>query len=68
MARRNQPQEDGYVECDDCGHPIEEHDRNGCTYTFDEHHCGCEQKWTQREIRECRRRHGLPARWNPNVY
>jgi hypothetical protein len=54
-----QAREDGYVECGECGHPIEQHDTDGCDIT----ECGCTEKWSRAEIRRVRLREGLPARW-----
>lgn len=48
---------DGHVECDECGHPIEDHSRKGCTLT----ECGCTDPWTKTEIRAARKREGLTA-------
>ena len=49
-----------YVECAECGHPVELHGMWGCEQ-LDE--CGCDVGWKVRQIRELRRAHGLPARW-----
>jgi hypothetical protein len=51
-----QAREDGYVECGECGHPIEQHDTDGCDI-------GCTERWSRAEIRRVRLREGLPARW-----
>lgn len=53
---------DNYVECDECGHPIEVHDRAGCHSTGSE--CTCRAGWTVAEIRRARREAGLPARYH----
>jgi hypothetical protein len=57
-----QAQEDGYVECGDCGHEIEQHDTGGCAALGAE--CTCLEGWTKEEIRRVRLREGLPADWN----
>lgn len=55
----------GYVECTECGHPIENHGaRTGCDDIGGE--CPCNVDWTRDDIRRVRREEGLPARWNPN--
>lgn len=59
-----QPERDGYVECDECGHPIEEHDTKGCQTALDEP-CPCPDRYTKAEIRAIRVRNSLPARWTP---
>lgn len=51
---------DGYVTCDDCGHPLERHDRKGCHGTDG---CTCPVRITAQEIGEVRIRLGLPRRW-----
>lgn len=65
MANR-QPQGEGnnYVECTECGHPIEEHGLGGCEVDRDER-CSCPTRWTKAQIREARVADGLPAsyRW-----
>jgi hypothetical protein len=49
---------DGYVECDSCGHPIEDHNKSGC----DE--CDtCKVSWTRAEVSRVRRESGLPGRF-----
>jgi hypothetical protein len=52
-----QAQEDGYVECGECGHAIEQHDREGCDV------CSCREVWTVTEIKRVRVREGLDAEW-----
>lgn len=49
--------DDGYVECTECGHPIEQHGTEGCTVCF------CGVVWTVAEIKRTRRREGLPGEW-----
>jgi len=44
-----------YVECDSCGHPIEDHNRGGCR----EPECVCAVAWTAAEIRRVRKSEGL---------
>jgi hypothetical protein len=61
--RTPQPLEDGYVECGECGHPIEAHDRQGCCACGGE--CPCLEAWTEAEIRRVRRREGLPGIYDP---
>jgi len=57
-------QEDGYVECTECGHEVEIHNLTGCTaFELMVDQCGCPARWTQAEIRQLRLREGLPARW-----
>ena len=58
----------GYVECDNCGHPVENHDTKGCTYEFDGIPCGCAMRWTLKEIRAVRKLNGLPARWSRSEF
>lgn len=50
-----------YVQCEECGCPIEGHDRNGCHNLGGE--CACRVQWTTAEIRKARKEAGLPARW-----
>jgi len=53
-----QAQEDGYVECSECGHALEQHDTDGCMI------CGtCPTRWTRRQIMDVRQREGLPREW-----
>jgi hypothetical protein len=56
---QRQAEEDGFVECSECGHPIEQHDPKGCRLAGDE--CTCTEKWTQLQIRAARESYGLPA-------
>lgn len=53
-------QENGYVECGECGAPIEQHNKNGSTLPDST----CKEKWTKKEIVRVRIREGLPGRWN----
>jgi hypothetical protein len=64
MSRQPQDESNNYVECTECGHPIEEHGLGGCEVNRDER-CPCLVKWTKAAIRECRVAVGLPAsyRW-----
>jgi hypothetical protein len=55
-----QAQEDGYVECSECGHPVEQHDVDGCD-VCQTGGTNCPTKWTKAQIRDLRRREGLPA-------
>jgi hypothetical protein len=57
----SQPLTDGYVECDECGHPIEEHTTRGCQTILDEP-CPCPDRYTQAQIRAIRKREGLSSR------
>lgn len=60
------PQEarqDGYVECDWCGHLCEGHDTDGCG----QDDCGCPVKLTKKEIAQIRKDYGLPARFDRSV-
>lgn len=52
---------DGYVECSECGHPVELHDRGGCRAIS--MMCSCAVGWTRKEIERLRRENGLPGRW-----
>lgn len=45
------PQEDGYVECSECGHTIDSHNEEGCTETDGVNDCTCEVYWTRTEVR-----------------
>ena len=60
-----QAHEDGYVECGECGHPIEEHGLKGCETCagFDEPG-GCAERWTKADIRRRRRELGLPGAYS----
>lgn len=51
------PTENGYVECGECGHQIEQHGSDGCTI------CDCAERWTVAEIKRVRVREGLAAEW-----
>jgi hypothetical protein len=55
----NNPSEDGYVECTECGHRIEGHDPDGCQEVEE---CGCREGWTRKEVGDVRARYGLPRR------
>jgi len=52
----------GYVECAECGHPIETHPK-GCASQVDG--CPCTETFTQADVRRLRRSAGLPVRWKP---
>jgi len=45
-----------YVECSECGCPVEVHRMVGCTNVG----CSCGITWTKTEIRNYRRTQGLP--------
>jgi len=62
MARKTQAQVDGYVECSECGHALEQHDTTGCIAVTG---CTCPTRWTKQQIMDVRQREGLPRRWNP---
>lgn len=66
MTQRYTPDEasGGYVECDECGHPIEDHLPRGCSVAIDGQACACTQRWTKAEIRKARVSNGLPAQWS----
>jgi hypothetical protein len=63
-----QAQEDGYVECAECGHPVEQHDTGGCDPCRQGGVSLCLVKWTKTEIRNLRRREGLPAAYSPGHF
>lgn len=48
-----------YVECAECGHPLEQHGLKGCNWQSDG--CGCATRWTVKEIMAQRRAVGLPG-------
>jgi len=62
MPRKHdsQPLTDGYVECDECGHPIEAHDMTGC---HEVDGCPCPVTFATREVEDIRVREGLPRKW-----
>jgi len=49
-----------YVECSNCGHPVETHDMTGCARYWEEP-CPCKISWRKSEIRNYRKSQGLPA-------
>lgn len=57
MQNTGAAQDDGYVECGECGHCIEQHGKEGCEI------CDCAERWTVKEIMRVRRREGLPGEW-----
>ncbi len=60
----SQAQQDGYIECSECGHPIEQHDKKGCVVCRDAGAPSpCTETWTKTEIRNRRIWDGLPPRW-----
>jgi hypothetical protein len=61
MTRTRDADHNDYVQCEECGCPVEGHGRNGCTNLGGE--CPCRVPWTAAEIRTARREAGLPARW-----
>jgi len=63
MSRDSWGDRAAYVECSECGHPLERHGLGGC----DGEECPCRVRWTVREIQEARRAEGLPIKykaWN----
>lgn len=58
---------DDYVECDECGHPIERHDTTGC-HTLPDEACTCPVRFTRDDIRRLRREAGLPTTFNPRDF
>lgn len=59
---RRRAQEDGYVECSECGAPIEQHDVSG----FDDGSGKtCTTGWSTCEIENYRQACGLPRKWKP---
>lgn len=66
---RNDSDFAGYVECSECGHPLERHTMAGCDWRADEdgNGCGCTVAWSVRRIGEERRAAGMSGsfkRWN----
>ena len=64
-----QAQEVGYVECSECGHPVEQHDPDSCDVcrTGVELLGGtslCPTTWTTAQIMALRLREGLPASYS----
>lgn len=57
---------DDYVECAECGHPLERHDLRGCDQQVEG--CTCTRRWTVRQIQAIRREEGLPGHFNPWEY
>lgn len=49
------PKSDGFVECSECGHLLEQHIPEGCDI------CSCPADWTADEVRAYRLSVGLPA-------
>ncbi len=56
--RQTQAQLDGYVECAECGAPVEDHDRDGYP------DLGCTVSWTKRAIGDLRQAEGLPRTYH----
>ena len=55
-----------YVDCTECGDPVEGHDREGCHAhdgRTDADPCNCPARWTVKEIMALRRSYGLPGEW-----
>lgn len=59
----SQPLRDGYVECDECGHPLEDHGAAGCQALPKVEPCSCPVRITAREIEDIRAREGLPRKY-----
>lgn len=59
-----QAQEDGYVECSECGHLVEQHDTTGCLICRDGGVSTCPARWTKAQIRQLRIREGLPGKYS----
>lgn len=57
---QDNPQEDGYVECSECGHVIDAHNEEGCTETDGVSACTCEVYWTPMEVKAYYREAGIP--------
>lgn len=55
---------DDYVECAECGHPLERHTPSGC----DIEGCICREGWTQQAIQTQRKAIGLPASFRSYDY
>lgn len=55
----------GYVECTECGHPIELHDTTGCQTGTGDGTCTCRVSWTKKAIRAYRQSQGLRASYDP---
>lgn len=73
MANRP-PDTDGanYVECTECGHPLERHGLAGCEAMDgidrnDPDGCSCTTRWTVKAIMAIRRDHGLPGNWRGRI-
>lgn len=63
-TNQHDPREDGYVECTECGHRVEDHHLEGCLTP----ECTCPEKFTRAEIYKIRRAAGLPARFDRTVF
>lgn len=50
---QDDPQEDGYVECSECGHTLEAHNTTGCKI------CDCDAYWSPQEIERAYRAAGV---------
>lgn len=54
------PAEDGYIECSECGHTLEnDHDLEGCHGDG----CDCTFALTRKAVRDLRAEYGMPRRW-----
>lgn len=55
-----------YIDCTECGHPIEDHRPDGC-HTLDDRDdadpCTCTARWTIKAIQAFRRSYSLPGEW-----
>ena len=63
-SEREQAQADGYVECSECGHPIERHTGDGCAVCVDAGQ-PCPAVWSTGDVQTYRRSLGLPGKWEP---
>lgn len=53
--------ENDYIECAECGHPLERHSTAGCD--FQDEGCTCRDRWTVREVERLRREAGLTVKF-----
>jgi hypothetical protein len=61
---REEAQAAGYVECSECGHPVEEHDNDGCSHVDDDYDCPCDERLTISDIDRIRADYGLEPTGN----
>lgn len=55
-----------YIECTECGHPLERHGLQGCDWQADG--CSCTARWTKHEIRAQRKAAGLPQNFKAHDF